>query len=299
MTRRLWRSMLYAPAHVEKYVRSAPTRGADGIILDLEDSVPLEMKAAARAGLSRAVEICAQGGADIVVRINRPEDLAHDDIEAAVSPGVKALYLPKVESADDLKAIEHTVSAIEARKGMTPGHTRFWILIESALGYQRMDAIATASPRSLAMTLGAEDFAADVGMEPDEETLRGPKQQLIITAAAAGLMPMGVIGGASRFDDPEGYLAMARRSRRFGYVGSSCIHPSHVSLLNQAFSPTADEIAHAERIVAEAVLAEQAGRGAFSVDGRMVDAPIVARAQAVLERQKVIAARGESPFPTP
>jgi citrate lyase subunit beta/citryl-CoA lyase len=291
--------MLYAPAHVEKYVQSAPTRGADGIILDLEDSVPLERKAGARAGLARSVEICAQGGADIVVRINRPDELAKDDIAAAVSPGVKALYLPKVESADHLKALDEQVSALEARNGMTAGHTRFWILIESAIGYLRMESIASATPRNLAMTMGGEDFAADVGMEPDEETLRGPKQQMIITAAAAGLMPMGVIGGASRFDDPEGYLAMARRSRRFGFVGSSCIHPSHVSLLNQAFSPTADEVAHAERIVAEAAAAEQAGRGAFSIEGRMVDAPIIARAQTLLERQRVIAARGETPFDPP
>lgn len=291
MTHPVWRSLQYVPAHVEKYVQSAHTRGADGIILDLEDSVPLELKGQARAGVAAAAELCGQAGADILVRINRPPEMALADIAAAIGPRVTALCLPKVDSVEHLREIEGLVAEAEATAGLNVGHTRFWILIECAAGYLEMAAIAKASARNVAMTLGSEDFALDVGIEPDEEILRGPKQQMIIAAAAAGLMPLGVISGATRFDDPEGYLVMARRSRRFGFLGSSCIHPSQIPLLNQAFSPTEAEIAHAARVVTEAVAAELAGRGAFSIDGKMIDPPIVARAQAVIDRQAAIAKR--------
>jgi citrate lyase subunit beta / citryl-CoA lyase len=284
----VWRSLQYVPAHVEKYVSSAHTRGADAIILDLEDSVPVDQKAAARSAITGAAAQCAQGGADIIVRINRPDDLAAEDIAAAVGPAVAALSLPKVESVGHLLHLDAQVSAVEARLGMRHGHTRFWVLIESAAGFLDMAAIARGSPRVIAMTLGGEDFAADVGMEPSEDTLMLPKQQMIIAAAAAGVMPLGVIGGTTRFDDPQGYLAMAQRSRRFGFVGSSCIHPSQIPLLNQAFSPSAEEVAWAERVIVGDAEAQAAGRAAFSLDGKMIDIPIVGRARALLARHQAI-----------
>jgi citrate lyase subunit beta/citryl-CoA lyase len=171
------------------------------------------------------------------------------------------------------------------------GSTRLVALIESATGFLRMAQIAAASPRLVALSLGSEDFCADVGMEPSEETLMGPKQQLIITAASARLMAFGVVGVNTSFKDEAAYLAMARRSRGFGFAGSSAIHPSQVALLNDAFSPTPDEIAHAERVVAASAAAAAEGRGAFALDGKMVDAPIVARAMRLLAADAAIKAR--------
>jgi len=283
----VWRSLQYVPAHVEKYVSTAHTRGADAIILDLEDSVPVDQKSVARSAISAAAVQCSQAGADIIVRINSGE-MAGEDIAGSVGPLVTALSLPKVDSVEQLMQLDALVEAAETRQGLPAGRTGFWVLIESAAGFLEMAAIARASPRVIAMTLGGEDFAADVGMEPSEDTLLMPKQQMIIAAAAAGVMPLGVIGATTRFDDPEGYLAMARRSRRFGFAGSSCIHPSQIPLLNEAFSPTPEELALADRIVAGASEAQAAGRGAFAIDGKMIDPPVVARARSLLDRQTAI-----------
>jgi citrate lyase subunit beta/citryl-CoA lyase len=290
MTRPVWRSLLYVPTHVEKFVAAAHTRGADAIILDLEDAVPPDQKALARGLVASAAARVGQGGADVLVRINGP-DLAPADIEAAVGPAVAGLYLPKVESADEVRGLDALIIAAEKRAGVAVGSTRLVALIESAAGWLRMAEIAAASPRLVGLSLGSEDFCADVGMDPSEETLLGPKQQLIITAAAAGLMAFGVVGVNTSFKDPDAYLAMARRSRSFGYAGSSAIHPSQVPLLNEAFSPSAEEIAYAERVVAGSAAADAEGRGAFALDGKMIDAPIVARARRLLATAAAIKAR--------
>jgi len=118
-----------------------------------------------------------------------------------------------------------------------------------------------------------------------------PRQQLVIVAAAAGLMPLGLMGSATRFDDPDAYRALALKSRRFGFVGSSCIHPSQIALLNEAFSPTAEQIVEARRLVQAVDEAGADGRGAFTIDGRMIDAPIVARAQVMINIHESIKAR--------
>jgi citrate lyase subunit beta/citryl-CoA lyase len=290
--RPLWRSLLYVPTHVEKFVASAHTRGADAIILDLEDAVPPEQKDNARGLVGEAAARVGQAGADVLVRINSDPERAEADIEAVVGPNVRALYMPKVESADEVRRLAGRIATAEARAGLPRGHTRLVPLIESARGWLGMDAIAGAGPRVVALSMGSEDFCADVGMEPSEETLLGPKQQLIITAKANGLLALGVVGVATSFADHEGYLAMARRSRRFGFDGSSAVHPSQVALLNEAFSPTAEEVAQAQRIVQASTQALEAGKGAFAIEGKMIDAPIVARAQAVLDRAAAIAARG-------
>ena len=286
----VWRSLLYVPAHVEKFVASAATRGSDAVILDLEDAVPPAEKVRARGLVASAAERVGRGGADVLVRINGP-GLAEDDIDASVGPAVAGIYLPKVESADEVRRLSDRIGAAETRAGISDGRTRLVVLIESAKGWLNMAAIAAASSRLVALSLGTEDFCVDVGMEPSEETLLLPKQQLIITAASAGLMAFGVVGVNTNFADPDAYLTMAKRSRRLGYSGSSAIHPSQVPLLNAAFSPDPDEIAHAERVIAAAEAAEREGRGAVALDGKMVDATIVARALALRARSRAIKAR--------
>jgi citrate lyase subunit beta/citryl-CoA lyase len=287
----VWRSLLYVPTHVEKFVASAATRGADAIILDLEDSVPPEQKAHARTLVQSAAERVASAGADVVVRINRPLTLAVRDIEAAIGGGVAALSLPKIESAAHVQLLAEAVSELEAERGVPSGHTRFIVLIESALGLAAIADIARASSRIVAMALGGEDYAHDLGMEPSDETLLLPKQQLIQACAAARIMPLGTMGSIARLDDSDAYLALARRSRRFGYVGSSCIHPSQVPLLNEAFTPTGGEVAYAKMVVEQAATAERSGQGAFVLDGKMIDAPVVSRAKLLLARQAAIEAR--------
>lgn len=287
----LWRSLLYVPAHVEKFVANPKAGEADAIILDLEDSVPEAAKADARAGLSKAIGILGQAGPDILVRIN-DGPLRDADVAAAVQPGVTAIVAPKVASAADLRALERRIASAEAAQGLAPQSVRILVLIETAAGYLDMAAIVSASPRVVAINLGGEDFAHDVGMEPDNDTLAMPRQQMAIVASAAGIMPLGLMGPTTRFDDLDAYRQLAERSRRFGYVGASCIHPSQIAILNTAFSPTFEAVAWAERVLAAAADARDAGRGAVALEGRMIDAPIVARAEAVVTRHSLTKTRG-------
>jgi len=287
----VWRSMLFVPVTVQKFVEGAAKRGADAIILDLEDSVPVAEKPRARSVLQAAAEAVARGGADVVVRINRPLRMAVADIEAAVSPRVCALALPKVASAEHLCLLAEVIDEIEAERGMVPGTIKLLAMVETASAFFRMAEIARAHPRLVAMTLGAEDFALSVGMVPEAEGLFFPKQQMIIAARAAGIMPLGFLGTVADFRDLEAFRATLRRSRRIGFMGASVIHPSQVPILNEEFAPHVEEVAHAERVVAAYEKATSEGVGAIVVDGTMIDVPVVERAQALLARHRAILAR--------
>jgi citrate lyase subunit beta/citryl-CoA lyase len=278
----IWRSMMFVPVNVGKYVDKAHTRGADAIVLDLEDSIAPGDKDAARRLVESAAPICSQSGADILVRINRPIDLAVRDIETVVSPIVKALKLPKIESASHIRLLSELVETIERRRGMQVGHTKFMPAIETASAFFRAEEIAAADPRNISLTLGSEDFTASIGAVPDVEVMTYPKQHTLIAARAAGLRAFGVIGSGADYQDEAAFRDLIRRSRKFGIQGSTCIHPALVPLLNEGFSPTAQEIAHARRIVDAYTTAVAENRGSFSVDGKMIDIPIVERAEELL-----------------
>jgi citrate lyase subunit beta/citryl-CoA lyase len=287
----IWRSMLFVPVTVPKFVERAAERGADAIILDLEDSIPAAEKLRARELLQEAAGSVARNGADTHVRINRPWRQALRDIEAAVSPRIGALMLPKTESADHVTMIAEVVSELEAERGMIPGATKFVAMIETASAFFRMAEIARSSGRLVAMTLGAEDFALSVGMLPEAEALFHPKQQMIIAARAAGILPLGFLGTVADFRDLEAFRMTIRRSRRLGFLGASCIHPAQVAILNEEYRPATDEVREAERIIAAYAQAVAAGTGAIELDGKMVDVPIVERARQLLSRHQAIAAR--------
>jgi len=154
-----------------------------------------------------------------------------------------------------------------------------------------MPAIAQASERLAAMNIGGEDFALETGMEPTEETLLMPKQQMIFAARAAGIMPLGFIASVAGFGDWEAFGRMVRRSRQFGFMGAGCIHPGQVPIVNREYSPSVDEVAYARRIVEENAQHEAAGRASWSLDGKMIDVPVVLRAQRLLARHAAIQAR--------
>jgi citrate lyase subunit beta/citryl-CoA lyase len=278
----VWRSALYVPANVPRFIDGAHKRGADAIIVDLEDSVPIAERPAARRDLQATAENVTRGGADVIVRINRPWRQAMLDLEAAISPRVTALAVTKVDSADHIRLVGEVVSELEAERGIAVGSTKFTAMIETADAWFRMPEIARADPRIVALTLGGEDFALSVGMLPTAEGLLMPKQQLAIAARAAGILPLGFIGTVADYKDLDAFRETIRRSRRLGFRGASVIHPAQVPILNEEFAPSADEVASARRIVAAYDEAVAAGRGSISVDGKMVDVPVVLRAQEVL-----------------
>jgi citrate lyase subunit beta/citryl-CoA lyase len=287
----VWRSLLYVPSNVPRFVDGAHRRGADGIILDLEDSVPEAERPQARRNLQASAENVARGGADVIVRINRPWRQAIRDIEAAIGPNVQALAVTKADSADHVRLVAEVVSELEAERGIPVGSTTLKVMVETAAAFFRMPEIAAADPRIVAMTLGAEDFALSVGMPPEPEGLLMPKQQMVIAARAAGVMPLGFIGTVADYKDLDAFRQTIRRSRRLGFVGASVIHPAQIAILNEEFAPAADEVASAQRIVAAYDDAVAAGRGSIEVDGKMIDVPVVARARQLLARSAAIEAR--------
>jgi len=244
--------------------------------------VPLAERPAARRDLAATAENVARGGSDVIVRINRPWRQTMLDLEAAIMPRVAALKVTKVDSADHIRMVDEVVSELEAERGMAVWTTQFIAMIETPAAWFKMPEIALASGRIVALTLGGEDFALSVGMLPTAEGLFMPKQQLAIAARAAGILPLGFIGTVADYKDLDAFRETIRRSRRLGFRGASVIHPAQVPVLNEEFAPSADEVASARKIVAAYEEAVAAGRGSISVDGKMVDVPVVLRAQEVL-----------------
>jgi citrate lyase subunit beta/citryl-CoA lyase len=287
----VWRSLMYVPVNVEKYVDKAHTRGADVIQLDLEDSIPPGEKDRARTLVQSAAPRVRRAGADVVVRINRPLSMAIRDIEHSLGPDVNGLALTKVDSASHVKLLDELVSELELKRGMPLGHTKFITMVETADAFARLDEIPRASPRVVGLSLGGEDFALDCDMQPDDDVLLAPKQRMIIAARAAGVMPLGFIGTVAGFGDWPKFREMVRRSRRFGFDGAGCIHPGQVTIVNEEYSPSHDEVAYARKIIELNEEAKKTGRGSFAVDGKMIDIPIIVRAEKLLKRHEAIKKR--------
>lgn len=282
-----WRSILFVPANNARFVDKAKHVEADAIQLDLEDSVALADKAAARASMAEAAASLHAAGKSVSVRINQPLDLAVRDIEAAVGRHVQALALPKIAGAAHVQLIEELVEKCEAKAGLNKGTTRFIVAVETLPAFYDLRRIASSSARIMGLMLGGEDFAHECGCEPSEEVMRGLKQQMILAARAAGARPLGYLGSLSNFSDLEAFEAMTRRSKAYGFDGATCIHPAQVPIVNEAFGVSEDELVHARKVLNEAKAANREGKAAFAIDGSMVDKPIIERAERVLLRARL------------
>lgn len=281
-----WRSLLFVPVTAEKFVARAHTRGADVIILDLEDSIPPDDKDAARAALPAAARQVRGGGVEVCVRINRPLELAIPDIQAAVMPEVTALMLPKAMGPEHLRLLEEVVAAREAAQGLTPGHTRLIPVVETAESLPLLPEIARASPRVAAIGVGAEDLCTELEAEPGADALYAFGMQVVAAARAAGVLPMGSVGAFADFSDLEAYRASLRRSRRLGFGCAACIHPSQVAPINEEYGPSPAEVERARRLIAAFDTAIAEGKGAVAFEGQMIDLPVVDRARKVLARAR-------------
>jgi citrate lyase subunit beta/citryl-CoA lyase len=166
-------------------------------------------------------------------------------------------------------------------------------MVETASGFFRTEAIARAHPRVVALTIGAEDIALSVGMLPEAEGLFYPKQHSIFAARAAGILPLGFIGTVADYKDTAAFRATVQRSKKLGFVGAACIHPLQVPILNEEYGYTPEEVTRAQAMVDAYDAALAAGKGAIEFEGKMIDIPVVARAQETLSRAAKIAARGK------
>ncbi|HJU32826.1 MAG TPA: aldolase/citrate lyase family protein, partial [Hyphomicrobiaceae bacterium] len=185
------------------------------------------------------------------------------------------------------------LDAFEAARGLPVGHTRLVALVETADAYFRVREIAKATTRLVGITLGAEDFALSVGMEPIGETLEAPKQTVIIAARAAGILPLGFMGTVADFKDEEAFRQVVRRSRKFGFACATCIHPSVVHVLNEEYGVSPEAIDRARRMIAAYDDAIARGVGAVTFEGKMIDVPVVEREKALLRQAERFAARSK------
>lgn len=276
--------MLFVPANAEKFIAKAHTRGADAVILDLEDSVSHAEKSAARSALRKAAEVIHAHGTDVLVRINTLDRGGAADIAAAVSRAVKAIVLPKVDSASAVLAAVELLEQEQA-KSQAP-EQRTWVIaqIEDVAALPLLDSIASASPRLLGMSLGSEDFSNSAGMLPTPETLYGPNQEVVFACRRSGIQPFGFPASIAEYADTQAFKRTAKRAVEMGMVGAFCIHPAQVETLNNAFAPSPELAAQARSLLAAFATAQAQGRAAIEHQGVMVDLPVASRAQAVIRR---------------
>lgn len=271
------RSLLYVPASSERFIAKAHERGADAIVLDLEDSVVEADKDSAREGLAKAVAAVGRNGAKVFVRINAEPERRRRDAEAACRAGAFGLFVAKARMVEELWELGEALEPIERQAGRD--EMRLVPMIEEPGGV--LDARPLARyERVLGLICGGEDLALALGARSVPDVLRVPKLLIHYAAKAEGKLSFGLMRSITDYSDIAGIEAAAADAHMHGFDGATCIHPSAVPVLNSGFSPSAEDIAWAERVVAAAA---SAGQGAFTVDGKMVDVPVIARARKILE----------------
>jgi citrate lyase subunit beta/citryl-CoA lyase len=276
------RSKLFVPGSRPELFAKAMASEADGISFDLEDAVDESMKDEARREVAKFLRALPQGhGKTIIVRVNGLETTHFEaDIHAIVGPGLDIVNLPKPESGDDVRTCARALAEAE-RDERVAVPAAILANIESPRAYRLAAEIATASPRVIGLQVGWGDLIEPLDI--DRYNLPMIEALLLHVRIAAGEAGVWAYDGAyANFKDVEGYKREAESARRLGYLGKSCIHPSQVALANAAFRPTDAEIAHSLKVVEAAREAASRGVGAFTVNGRMVDAPFVRRAEAIL-----------------
>jgi citrate lyase subunit beta/citryl-CoA lyase len=285
------RSLLFVPANQPRRFAKADGSGADIVILDLEDTVPVKEKPAARQAVQEA--LAARHRTPIYVRVNPLEsEHCYADMMAVMRPGLDGIVLPKVGSAGEVQTIDWLIRQLEADRELEGGHVDLLPIVETAQAVSNLDAIAGASSRVRRLTFGAGDLTRELGMQltPDEIAIADVRARLVLASGLAQLEPpIDTVYIAVR--DIEGAGVAARRARVFGCHGKLCIHPDQVPVVNQVFTPSAEEIAHAERVAEAFKKAEDAGIASIEVDGGFVDYPIVQQAWRTLDLAKRLKAR--------
>jgi citrate lyase subunit beta/citryl-CoA lyase len=242
----------------------------------------------ARASLSGAVKAAGKGGSRVFVRVNNEHELLIADVRAAAIPGVYAIFVPKVESADLVRVLDAEISALEQVRNIEPNSIRLSVHIESPRGILNLEQILGVSNRIESVSIGTDDYCLQLGVEPSEDgrELFYPFSVMVTVSRALGVLPMGVLGSVAGYKDPHTFRKSAERARSLGGTGAFCIHPDQVSILNEVFTHTDDEVLHARRIVTAFENALANGRASTTLDDKMVDTPIYKRALAVIEHAR-------------
>ena len=280
---RLRRTMMFVPGNNPGMMQDAYIYGPDSIMLDLEDSVTMAEKDTARLLVYNALKTIDYGDTELVVRIN-PLNTPYGkkDIEAVVKAGVDVIRMPKTETAEEVKEVEAEIEKVETELGCV-GRTKIMAAIESALGVVNAYAIATASKRMMGIALGAEDYCANLKTQrsPEGIELLLARQTIVVAARAAGIDALDTV--YSNLNDMDTFRKEVELIKQLGFDGKSIINPRQIPVVNEVFIPKQKDIEKAMRVVAAIKDAEKKGSGVIAVNGKMVDRPVVLRAQRVID----------------
>ncbi len=280
---RLRRTMMFVPGNNPAMMSDAFIYGPDSIMLDLEDSVTMAEKDAARLLVHNALKTIDYGNTEMVVRVN-PLNTPYGkkDVEAVVKAGVDVIRMPKTETAEEVQELEAEIEKIEKELGCL-GRTQIMAAIESTKGIINAYAIATASKRMMGIALGAEDYCANLKTQrtPSGDELLLARETIVVAARAAGIYALDTV--YSNLNDMETFRKEVELIKRLGFDGKSIINPRQIEIINEVFTPTEKEIEKAKTIVAAIKEAAAKGSGVIAVNGKMVDKPVVTRAEHTIE----------------
>jgi citrate lyase subunit beta/citryl-CoA lyase len=278
------RSLLFVPGNKANMLEKALGLAPDAFVPDMEDSVPAAEKTNARETIAKLLHRLAATGRPVIPRVNALDtQWIEADLAAVVGPDVLGVSVGKVRNAGDISAISQLIGEQERRSGLAVGTLRLLPWIETAEAIVNVNAICRASERIVAVAFGGEDFTNDMGVErlEDESQIAYARQALCVGARAAQVLALDT--PYFKLRDPGGLRDNSLKAKSIGFKGKFAIHPEQIDTLNDCFSPSTQEIAHAERVVAAFEEAEQRGSASTSLDGWVIDVPVVKRARALLE----------------
>lgn len=284
---RLRRTMMFLPASNPAMVKEAYIYGADSIMFDLEDAVAMTEKDSARFLIHNALKTIDYGNTETVVRIN-PLDTPYgrEDIKAVVSAGVDVVRLPKTDSAQDVLDVEKLIEEAEIMYGREVGSTKMMAAIETPIGVLNAKEIAFSSKRLIAIALGAEDFVTNMKTKryPDGLELLGARSAIILAARAAGIYAIDTV--YTDVDNEEGFIKEVEMIKQLGFDGKSVINPRQIDPVHKVYTPQEAEITKSVGLIEAAREAERQGLGVINYKGKMVDRPIIDRAERILALAK-------------
>ncbi len=283
------RSLLFVPGNQTRMLERASGLRPDAFMPDLEDSVPAGEKAKAREVTAEYLEKLGAGGVLVIPRVNSLDTgLLDDDLDAVVGRHVFGVSVGKINTPKDIETISAKLEALERKAGVEVGSVSLLPWIETAMAIVNLYEICRASPRIVGVAFGAEDFTNDMGIERTESEAETffARNSIGVAARAADVLALDT--PYFSFRDPDGLRENAKTAKQYGFKGKFAIHPAQIDIINDTFSPSADEIEYARRVVVAFVEATRMGRGSTSLDGKVVDVPVVKRAQAVLEMAEAL-----------
>lgn len=280
---KLRRTMMYVPGNNPGMIKDAQIYGADSLMFDLEDSVSLNEKDTARFLVYNALKTIDYEGTETVVRINGLDTpFGIEDLEAIVRAQPDVIRLPKTETAQDILDVENEIARIEKEAGIKVGTTKMMAAVESAIGVLNAYAIATASPRLMGIAIGAEDFVTNLKTtrSPEGIELLAARSQIVLAARAAGIYAFDTV--YSDVNNEEGFANETKLIKQLGFDGKSVINPRQIDPVHKIYTPSEKEINKSIRVIKAAEDAKKRGSGVVSLNGKMVDKPIIERAQRAL-----------------